>query len=363
MALVRDPRREVRGSVHALGAMLATMRSRVGMLADVTRHALSMPDRAARALVLRDVDHWLRLQFLGVASRTGIAPALVEPATIEAVAARADVTDLELLEAFLQVGVALGELRFGRGRYRIKGRRLRAVALGPTDLRGRVEELVAVDSPVYAQLSDHLRGAPVRGYLDGAGDVIARASQLVEPLVAPVVRSAAAAIEPRRVLDIGCGSGVYLRHVLEVVPGASALGIDLDGDATSVARDTLAAWRSTGRCEVRTTDLDQLVDGDDGPFDLVLLLNDIYYWPPEARSDVLARVRTLAPRGTVLVSTTTASRQVFSRHLDLVLRVTRGTWRLPTGGELSEALRRAGFTHIELIAPVPRAGIVVAIAS
>ena len=83
-------------------------RSRLSLLAAIGRHAASVPDRTAHALILRDIDHWLRLQFLGVVSRTGVASALRDPATVDAIAENARVTDLELLTAVLQVGVALG---------------------------------------------------------------------------------------------------------------------------------------------------------------------------------------------------------------------------------------------------------------
>ncbi len=99
------------------------------------------------------------------------------------------------------------------------------------------------------------------------------------------------------------------------------------------------------------------------PFDLVLLLNNIYYWPPADRPLVLEMVRALAPNGTVVVSTAVAGNLPFNRHLDLVLRVTKGSWRLPTERELADALRTAGFRNIDLLEPAPLAGMLVAIAS
>lgn len=313
--------------------------------------------------MLRDVDHWLRLQFLGVASRYGIADALHEPGTADSVAARARVTDVELLEAFLQIDVALGEVRCRHDRYEIRGRRLRAVAGSSVDVRGLVEELVTYDGPIYSGLRDHLRGAPARDYLDGVGDVIAQASSLAEPVLAPAIRSVAAAVAPHRVLDVGCGSGVYLRHVLDVAPGTTAVGIDLDQDAISTARENLAAALDAGRCELRVESLDEVVTSGGEPFDLLLLLNNVYYWPPEERTDVLRRLRALVPGGTVVVATATANRQAFNRHLDLVLRVTKGSWRLPTAAELRDGLRAVGFAAVELIEPIPGAGVLVAVGS
>lgn len=337
------------------------MRDRLALWGAVVRQAVTLPDRAAHALVVRDVDSWLRLQFLGVASRLGIARALVHPSTTEEIAARTDARDVDLLEAFLQLGVGLGEVAHSGGRYRAKGRRLRAVAGRSEDLRGLVEELVAYDSPIYAHLGEHLGGAPPRPYLRGVGDAIARSSRLAEPVLAPVIRSVAAQRRPRSVLDVGCGSGIYLQHVLDVAPHATAVGIDLDEGALATARAALRrSGQSVGLHHVR---LEDFVADQDDPFDLVLLLQNIYYWPPDERPAVFSRLRRLASRGTVVVASAVPSGPAVNRHLDVVLRVTVGNWRLPTAAELNRDLHTAGFEHVDVIEPVPRTGFVAAVAS
>ena len=165
-------------------------------------------------------------------------------------------------------------------------------------------------------------------------------------------------------LDVGCGSGAYLRHVLDAAPNATALGIDLDPTAVEDrANDACRTPVAHGRCELRAMRLDEVDPDQDDPFDLLLLLNNIYYWPPDERPAVLAGLRALVPGGSVVVATAVPNRQAFNRHLDLVLHVTEGSWRLPTAVELRDDLRRAGFTAVELIEPVPGAGVVVAVGS
>ena len=136
------------------------MPGRLTLLAAVGRHAATLPDRVAHMLVLHDMDRWLRLEFLGVAARTTVADAVVQPATVGEIAARTGIVDLELLESFLQLGVALGELRQRGDRFAVKGVRLRAVTTRSDDLRGLVEEVVTYDSPIYMGLAEHLFGAP-----------------------------------------------------------------------------------------------------------------------------------------------------------------------------------------------------------
>ncbi len=331
------------------------------LIAATARGALAVPDRLAHIQMSRDLNAWIRIQFLGVVARSGIADALHGGATAEEIVDRCDVDDVELLSAVLDLGVALGELRGDGGRYVVAGRRLRAVLGTSNDLRGLVEEVVAYDDPVYAGLVDHLRGAPQRDYLAGAGDAIARVSLVAEPALAPTVRSVARSIAPARVLDVGCGSGVYLRHVLEVAPRAFALGIDRDPDALALARKTLAPI--PGTADLRHADLDDLSDAHIGSFDLVLLMQNIYYWPPESRTGVLRRLRALTPDGVLVVSSAAATSQPVNRHLDLVLRVTKGSWRLPTAQELQHGLREAGFQRVRITEPIPRSGVLVAVAS
>lgn len=343
------------------------MRLRPALLVGTARAALRLPDRAAHALVVRDMDAWLRIQFLGVASRTGIAAALAAGATLDDVAAATGTVDRDLLASFLAVGVSLGEVRRKGDRYRIDGRRLRAVAGDRSpDLRGLVEEAVAYDSPIYLGLGEHLRGAPKADYGSGLGDVIANASRLAEPLLAPLVRRVVRSKRPTTMLDVGCGTGVYTRHAAAAAgPGATVVGIDIDPDAvaTAHAQAQAAATTATGStATIRHADLFDLPPDLTGPFDLVLLLQNIYYWPPEQRPDVLRRLRQLAPGGTVVVASALAAGLPFNHHLDLVLRVTVGNWRLPTAEELERDLRSAGFGSVELLEPVPRAGLVAAVA-
>lgn len=228
-------------------------------------------------------------------------------------------------------------------------------------MRGLVEELVAYDSAIYLHLAAHVRGAPKGEYLDGLGDVIANASRLAEPLLAPVIRATVGAVAPRSVLDVGFGTGVYLGHVLEAAPQASVVGIDVDPDVIAAAQDTTSS--AATRPDLRCADLFDLPEDLRGPFDLVLLLQNIYYWSPHKRPVVLGRLRELAPAGKVVVATAVPTGPAFNHHLDLAFRVTEKTWRLPTAPELVNGLRDAGFTRVDALEPAPRSGLFVAVAT
>ena len=60
--------------------------------------------------------------------------------------------------------------------------------------------------------------------------------------------------EPRRILDLGTGSGALLLAALDLWPGATGLGIDISPAALDVARENAAANGLAERCDFRVGD-------------------------------------------------------------------------------------------------------------
>jgi 4-hydroxy-2,2'-bipyrrole-5-carbaldehyde O-methyltransferase len=339
------------------------MQRRVSAVAETARHFIASRNRLARAALVRDVEPWLRVQFLGAAARCGVVGALREQGTSAEIARRAGLADVDLVGALLDLGVAVGELSERSGRYRLRGRRARAIASGDADdLAGLVEELVAYAAPIYAHLDEHVAGAPAGPYASEAGAVIARASQLAEHVVGPFLAAVASERHPASVLDVGCGTGVNLRWLGRGAPEARLVGLEVDAGALLLATDNVERWGLADRTELHLVALDQWPSTSDEPFNLVLLAQNVYYWPPEDRAAVLEQVRKLAAGGTVVVVSTTPGALAFGRHLDLVLRVTAGNWRLPTLAELREDAMAAGFESVEARVLAPRTGIVALVA-
>jgi hypothetical protein len=74
---------------------------------------------------------------------------------------------------------------------------------------------------------------------------------------------------------------------------------------------------------------------------------------------VLRKLRDLTSgRGTVLVLTAVPARAAIGRHLDLVLRVTEGCYRLPTMAELQCDAEAAGFASVRVRDLAPGLGMV-----
>jgi SAM-dependent methyltransferase len=325
---------------------------------DLALSGFRLRHKRAHALLARDFVSWLRVEFLGTAARAGVLEALLEPRTVDELAKTVGATESGLLEALLRAGESVGEVaRDGVGRWRLAGVRARAMVDPAVDgLAALPEEAVAYGSDVYRRLGERMRGAPAGDYLDVHGELVARTSRVAEPVLGPLVTDVVRRRGARRVLDVGCGSGVNLRHVAGASPAATGVGIDVDPSVVALARRSLAAWGLAHRFAVHQADVRALPDDLPGPWDLVLLLQNVYYFDGADRTELLRRLRWLAsPGGAVVVATAVPdTRDPAAAHLDVVLRSTEGNTPLPTVAELRADLVAAGFTRIEVrhLAPI-----------
>ncbi len=158
----------------------------------------------------------------------------------------------------------------------------------------------------YEQLAALLRSAPGDGRddLDRHAGVIADVSRAAESFVTPYLTGIVRARTPRRLLDAGCGTGVYLQAMLEAAPLATGDGIDLAADVIDDARVRLDASGFGGRARVEAGDVRAFVRSVAEPYDLVTLVNNIYYFAPDDRVELYRQMRgALADGGELVVVT------------------------------------------------------------
>jgi SAM-dependent methyltransferase len=141
-----------------------------------------------------------------------------------------------------------------------------------------------------------------------------------------------------RLLDAGCGTGGFLRWMLDRGSFATAAGADLAASAIALARERVP------EADLRAAPLSEL-PFDDGAFDLVVsndVLQHVYEDDVSRSLEELHRV--LEPRGTLLLRTNGAR----------TLRRERDDWRAYDRATLTRAVSSAGFeversTHANMI--------------
>ena len=89
-----------------------------------------------------------------------------------------------------------------------------------------------------------------------------------ETLIDALLKVYAGSKGPRRILDIGTGSGCLLGALLSEWPGAAGVGLDVSTEAVFIARQNLKALGLSERCEIVLADWPAYQT--DHPFDLVV---------------------------------------------------------------------------------------------
>ena len=302
-----------------------------------------------------DLHAFLRFNFLYAAFESGLLHALRMPASKADLESRLGIQRPELFESLLDMGVALGELGNGNGVYWLKGQRAQVIAASDGDpYAAYLQESVMLYGSLYRHLPERLKGAPLDDYLASAGDLVARSSRIVEPLVADFVKRVVSTHAPLRMLEIGCGSGIYVRHAAEANPQLTGLAMDMLPEVAEQARQNLAGWGLRERFQTIVGDIRQPPAGVVGPFDLITLYNNIYYFTREERTRLFQMLRTqLQDGGGLALVSILRGNDIDSVNFDLILRSTQGCAPLPTLDQLVEQLRANGFRKIksEQLAP------------
>ena len=311
---------------------------------------------AARALAIADSRALVRSLFLASATRTGLLDVLAGGATFAELAARAGCTRPDRLRAWLEVGSELGEISRRSGRYRLRGIRARAIAGGDIMLAAHYRSMLDYQAGCYADLAGLLVSAPSGGRpdLDDYADDIARVSLAATPFIETYLTGVMAQTRPAHVLDVGCGTGVYARVVAGLSPHVLVDGIDLAPAVIDAARAEVRAAGLEERIRLHAGDIRTWTPQASAGYDLILLLNNIYYFPRGERVALYRRLGSLLTRpGHLIVTTLTAPGSVAAAHLNFMLACQAGAAALPRGRELEADLAEAGFAGVHAQPIVP----------
>jgi ubiquinone/menaquinone biosynthesis C-methylase UbiE len=147
-------------------------------------------------------------------------------------------------------------------------------------------------------------------------------------------RAALLAPNPRRVLDVGCGTGALLRKVGDRFPGAELVGVDPAAGMVEAARK---AWRGDGAVRFIRAAAEHL-PFDGGEFDLVMSTVSFHHWQDQ-RAGLNEVGRMLAPEGSVILA------DIFAvSWLRVWFAMFGRRDRFHTLAEIERMLRSAGLT-------------------
>lgn len=290
-----------------------------------------------------------KLSYLAAAGEAGLLTRLSSgPATLDALAEfyTADGRGREALEAWLQFGIRLRVLRLGPRGYALHGLARKLARTENDPVLAMVEEVVELHHKLITATIPRLRAGELWRLADQDGELIARSSRVLEAFQTEIIRSTFPARGALRLLEIGCGSGVYLRYAAERNPSLTALGLELQPPVAEMARTNLRGWGLENRVKVETIDIRQKMP--DEPFDIATLYNNIYYFRVEERASLLGHIGSfLRPGGFLLLTTCCQGGSLGAEALNLWGAATQGAGRLPAEDEMVRQLRQAGFSTVK----------------
>ncbi|HMU40194.1 MAG TPA: methyltransferase domain-containing protein [Pseudomonadota bacterium] len=287
--------------------------------------------------------------FVVTAGKSGLLQLLSRgPHTAREIGKTLDIAegDLDPLIAWLDVGVAIGELSLSGEQYSLAGSLAETLSAPEHDaLLAVLEEMAGLHAQLLRDTPGRLKHGQRLTLKDQDGEVVARSSRLLEPFVHEAIGRAIPTTGQVRVLEIGCGSGTYLRHMLKRNPNVRVHGIELQPEVAELARRNLLAWGVAERATIEVQDIRARPVGE--PFDVVTMHNNIYYFEESARPALFRQVaQHLRPGGTLLLSTACRGGSPGVALLNLWGAMTQGCGPLPTSEELCRQLRLGDLVDV-----------------
>jgi SAM-dependent methyltransferase len=305
------------------------------------------------------LKHFYQLNYLVAAKECGLFELLLDaPKTFEQLAAiycteaKARDKAREALEAWLGLGVQLGFLRLDATGYTLQ-RLAKKLALPKNDAAlALLQEVAGLHSKLITQTVGKLRNGELWNLEDQDGEIVARSSRIMEAFQTEAIDRFFPASGAASLLEIGCGSGIYIKHAASRNPSLAAVGLELQPNVADVARRNIAEWGLQERVRIEVGDI--RLKAPNERFSIVTLYNNIYYFPVESRVSLLQHIRQfIEPGGFLLLITCCQGGSLGVEVLNLWGAATSTAGRLPGKDELIRQLHDAGFLDIQTIRMFP----------
>lgn len=271
-----------------------------------------------------------------------------EPATFEKIQEflKSDFNP-EGLRAWLDLGVSLGELKKNANGYSIKGKLSKELIKPANDTwRAFLQVRVEVFYDYIINTPSMLKKKTQFEYSEVHGELVARSSRTLEPVLLDVADKIIPKNKSYRLLEVGCGSGIYIKRACELNPLLTAVGLEVQQSVADFARENIKTWNFEDRVKIENTDIRKYECKSD--FDLVTFYNLIYYFPVDERVDLLKNLgKHLKPGGELILTSMCKGKDTSLNLMNLWTSMTDGYGPLPNPKQIHDQLKKAGYRKIK----------------
>jgi cyclopropane fatty-acyl-phospholipid synthase-like methyltransferase len=257
----------------------------------------------------------------------------------------------EALEAWLHLGLRLKLLNLKNQRYALNGLALKLARPENDGALALLQEVATLHHKLVLRTPEKIQREQLWSLADQDGELTARSSRSLEAFQVQAIDAHYPRSGATHLLEIGCGSAVYIKYAASRNPSLVALGLELQSDVAELARKNLNEWGMQGRCKIESTDIRELKKAP--LFDIATLFNNIYYFRVEDRIPLLKHIRTfIRPGGFLLLTTCCQGGSINVEVLNLWGAATANAGRLPHRQEMTDQLYAAGYSKVEVVSLV-----------
>jgi SAM-dependent methyltransferase len=259
----------------------------------------------------------------------------------------------EGLEAWLDFGVAVGELSKKSRSYSIRGALSKELIKTDNDTwKAFLQARVEIFYNYIIKTPSFIKDGQKFDFSQSYGELFARSSRTVEPILIDVVDKTIPSSKACRLLEVGCGSGVYIKRACDRNPDITVIGLELQKEVADFARKNIINWQLEDRVTIESIDIREY--RSQARFDIITFFNLIYYFPVSERIDLLRHLGDLLkPGGQLIVTTLCPANEPSVQLMNLWASMTDGCGPLPHPDDVCDQLKNAGFDDVQFEKLIP----------
>ncbi|WP_260682054.1 class I SAM-dependent methyltransferase [Alkalicoccobacillus porphyridii] len=262
---------------------------------------------------------------------------------------------LDLLERWIEVGVALGHLKKKRGNKLQSDRKMVKYFSDASNqsIGMLLKEMVELHIPTMLTYRHIVQGEKAAILEEDFGDIVAQTSGLLESVMCPKIEKIVKKHKIKSLLDVGCGHGGYLHRLNQKFSDMRLVGVETDEE---VQKQAVLKAKNT---DITIIHADFLQYTDESTYELIMMNNLFYYFSYEDRLKLFKRAESLLPSGGIFLIVTPLIRsrhgQRFATGFNSFMSAHEQMYPVPTEKELISYGKQAGFKRDQSI-PVIREG-------